>query len=458
MRKETLSILLCIMLFGTAIGQVQDSTLNLALDEEIVACDSLADELAFFTIAEITDQLDSIENKVPLTYNGYTGGFINYFTVRKRSYIRTMQERKELFFPMFEKKLKEAGIPDELKYLSIVESGLNPRARSNAGAVGLWQFIPSTGRMMGLKVDKYFDERYDPEKATEAACKYLLSLYNKFGDWRYAIAAYNCGPGNVSKARRKSGYSKDFWKVYKYLPRETRGYVPQFMAIMYAMKFNEMYNLYPDKIEFLPEYEVYEINEYCNLDTLCKMLDLCFEDVQKLNGTLKFHYIPAGAEYELKLPSEASLDFISRNCEIMDSCRQRDNVVPVYVVENKPSGGGKQKIVHRVKSGEYLGKIANRYGVSIRDLRKWNGISGNTIRIGQRITVWKGTNYSPPAQSVAKNTNPIPMPNSKTHIVQPGDTLWDISRKYKDVTPEQLKRLNNLKDNKIKPGQKLILG
>lgn len=424
----------------------------------MITCNVFENKIYHFPSETIEDQLSCIENKIPLTYNVHTAGFINYFTIRRRSYIKSMMERKDLYFPMFEEKLKEHNLPDELKYLSIVESGLNAKAQSHAGASGLWQFISSTGKMMGLTINHDIDERMDPEKSTEAACKYLTNLHNTFGDWRYAIAAYNCGPGNVRKAQRNSGYSKDFWKVYNFLPSETRGYVPQFMAVMYAMNYAEEYNLTPDTLRYFPELDTIRINAYCNLDTFCSMLNYCFDDLVYLNRSLKRHYIPDSSNFLLKLPKDVIQNYIAQKQSIDDSClvKAKDDLnFEQRIYSNNNTTEGKQRTYYKVKSGDYLGKIAMNNHVSVADLKKWNKITGNTINIGQQLVIWKTSSSHQPTPS---NSVQVPIPDSKHYIVQPGDTLWNISNKFKGITLEQLKKLNNLQDNTIKPGQKLILG
>ncbi len=196
----------------------------------------------------ISDRLSCLKT-IPLTYNSKVHGFIEYFTVRDRDYTRSMLRKKDLYFPLFEKYLKQYNIPEELKYLSIIESALSPRAVSRARAVGLWQFMSGTGKYFGLRNDWYFDDRMDPEKATDAACRYLSQLYSIFGDWQLALAAYNSGPGTVRLAIRRSGYKKTFWEVYPHLPRETRSYVPQFIAMIYAMNFTTEHNIFEDSRE-----------------------------------------------------------------------------------------------------------------------------------------------------------------------------------------------------------------
>ena len=182
----------------------------------------------------VADRLSCLQQTIPLPYNSNIHGFINFFTIRNREYTRLMLRRKDLYFPIFEKYLAKYNLPQELKYLSVIESGLNPRAISRASAVGLWQFMSFTGRYFNLYSDWYFDDRMDPEKSTEAACLYLKQLHSMFKNWELALAAYNSGPGTVNRAIRRSGYKRTFWEIYNYLPRETRSYVPQYVAIIYA--------------------------------------------------------------------------------------------------------------------------------------------------------------------------------------------------------------------------------
>ena len=201
------------------------------------------------TYDQIEERLKKINSEIPLNFNTRVKSFVDYFTVRDREYTKMVLGRSTYYFPIFEEILAKYNLPDELKYLAIVESGLKSTARSRAAAVGLWQFIYFTGRSYGLHSDWYVDERMDPVKSTEAAARYIKSLYNMFGDWELALAAYNCGPGNVRKAIRRSGYKKKFWDIYRYLPRETRGYLPQFVAITYAFNYQEEHNFILDDSE-----------------------------------------------------------------------------------------------------------------------------------------------------------------------------------------------------------------
>ena len=432
---------------------------------EIVVCN----DLSCFPIASadvIKDRLTCIQNKVILDYNGYTKGFFDYFLIRKRSYIETMLERKTLYFPFIEQQLAKDSMPDELKYMTIIESGLNTRAQSPAGAVGMWQFIKSTGQIYGLSSNWYFEERMDYEKSTIAASKFMKDLYTQLGDWRLAIAGYNCGAGNVRKAIRASGYSKDFWKIYPHLPRETRGYVPQFMAVMYAMEYATENGFYPDTVQFFPEIKKITINNYFNLEKYSELTNYCIDDLLLLNPEIKRNVIIDSLNYQLRLPIDLALDFEENERMYLDSCKIKSDEKLSYT-PRKYAGNtdGKLKTIYIVKSGDYISKIATKYNVSINDIRKWNNLKSNTIYTGQKIHIWKDESYfknlAEKEMKVKENLtrNKIyDIPNDKKYIVQPGDTLWDISRKFKDITVEQIKEWNNLQTDTLKVGQTLKLG
>ncbi|MFP4091721.1 MAG: lytic transglycosylase domain-containing protein, partial [Cyclobacteriaceae bacterium] len=302
---------------------------------------------------EIADRIACIDTEMPLTFNERVKSFVDYFTVKNRDYTRMVVRRKDIYFPIFEKHLKAYGIPEELKYLSIVESGLNPEARSRVGAMGLWQFMPSTGRMYGLSQSWYVDERMDPEKSTEAAAKYLKQLYNMFDDWELALAAYNTGPGNVRKAIRRSGYKKDFWAIYNYLPRETRGYVPQFVAVIYALNYLEEHNLVEEVPDYLMAADTLHVSQFLSLKALAEQINVCEEDLRRLNPELKRAAVPENARnYPLRIPAD-TYDFIVANQpSILDSAGKKELQQQIdYVAETTPGTTyNREKAYYRVRS------------------------------------------------------------------------------------------------------------
>lgn len=416
------------------------------------------------TYDQIEKRLDDINSEIPLNFNTRVKSFVDYFTVKDREYTKMVVSRSTYFFPIFEEIFEKYGLPDELKYLAIVESGLKPTAHSWAAAVGLWQFVYLTGQSYGLHADWYVDERMDPIKSTEAAAKYIKSLYNMFGDWELALAAYNCGPGNVRKAIRRSGYKRKFWDIFRYLPRETRGYVPQFVAITYAFNYAEEHNLILDESEYLYAMasDTIMVKNFLNLTTLGGLIDICEEDMKVLNPSIKQNAVPSSSKYfSVRIPSDKLELFNENRALILDSASKVGKKELEYLARKSiGSTYGRDKVIHRVRSGDVLGKIAQKYHVRVTDIKKWNKLSSNTIQIGQRLNIWLKPNTYTASAVKKKSTVKQNMVISgiKYHIVQPGDTLWDISKVYSDITIEKLKKLNNLKSNKIQPGQKLVVG
>lgn len=408
---------------------------------------------------EVADRLSCLESDVPLSYNKVVKSFIDYFSVRDREYTKLMIQRVNLYFPIFEYYLQKHGLPDQLKYLAIIESGLNPIARSRVGAAGLWQFMPSTGRLFKLYQDFYVDDRLDPYKSTEAACLYLKSLHNRFKDWELVLASYNAGPGKVRRAIRKSGYKKKFWEIYDYLPRETRSYLPQFVAMIYVMNHQQDHNLKVDQVFYPIKSDTIEISHYVDLKSFSDQLNVCYEDIKFLNPSLKRGAIPPHAKsFALRIPVDKMPFLTANRKQILDSAAVKGKEELAKLASNQPgSTYGRHKVRHRVRSGEVLGSIAQRYHVRVSDLRRWNNINGNLIRAGQTLNVWIKSGQQQ-ALASKSSSKPRDIPSSKTHLVQPGDTLWEISLKYKGLTIEKIKKLNNLQTNKIKPGQTLIIG
>ena len=408
------------------------------------------------------------KDELPLRFDPKIRGFIDYFSIRNRNYTRKMIRRSEAYFPIIEEILEKYDMPESIKYLAIVESGLDPKIRSWAGAMGLWQFMPATGKVYDLDYDYYIDERLDPYKSTEAACRYLRQLYNMFGDWELALGAYNCGPGNMRKAIRRSGYKKTFAEVYDYLPRETRSYVPQFMAVNYVMNYTEEHNLFIEnwEKESLPEHEALVCNQYLDLVKLCELSGVCKADIVKLNPEIKRDAISADwKNYSLRMPVEFFLLGEDSIKDIMVAAGTKGGEKLNYDYRN-PNAidlSGSNQIIHRVRSGDNLGKIAGKYGVRVKDIKSWNRLRSSTIYPGQRLKILVKKKQKTTAPSISKNTTAkkkdkveLAKGEKRIHKVSSGEVLGLIASKY-DVSVRQIKQWNNLSSNTIHIGQKLTI-
>lgn len=421
---------------------------------------------------EIADRMTCIENVVPLNFNERVKAFVDYFAIKDREYTRDIIQKKELYFPLFSETLKKYNMPDELKYLSIVESGLRPNAISRANAVGLWQFISSTGKMYGLRSNWYVDDRMDPYEATDAAARHLMDLYRMFDSWELALAAYNCGPGNVRKAIRRSGYKREFWEIYRYLPRETRSYVPQFVAITYLFNHLEEHGFVDQPEQFYPEMDTLLVSQYFHLETFCNASGLCLDDMLLWNPEIKRGALPEGTRnFALKIPADWKDTLVSNRVALYDTASKVGKAHLEYLARNTPgSTYGRERRYYKVRSGDVLGTIARRYGVRVSDIRKWNRLRGNLIRIGQTLSIWVLPSYSAKTKNLytakANSTKPKAMKAStptvamagsgRLYTVKSGDSLWSIS-KNNNTTIEKLKRANSLASNTIRPGQSLVI-
>ncbi|MCE7067926.1 lytic transglycosylase domain-containing protein [Dyadobacter sp. CY326] len=451
----------------------------------------------------LRERFAKLEKSIPLTYHKTSHEFVEYFIYKKADFTKTMMEKMPLYFPIFEKTLQKHGLPTELKYLSMIESGLNPTVISHARAGGLWQFMPATGREFGLYQDKYIDERFEPVKATEAACRYLKQLYNIFGDWELALASYNTGPGNVKRAMRRS-HGTTFWTIYNVLPRETRSYVPQYVAMNYMMNYGNDHGIYPQKMEFQIPNDTIHINGYIDLLAFCKNSNINFEDIQKLNPQITKTSLPDQTRnFVLKVPSMQFTYLVSNRNSIMDSCTRRLLLQPGVMVAKLDSSVldsmGKntsfpyavvsqetfsddedyeaesedvviektrtKRASHTVRRGENLQSISRKYRVTVAQLKRWNHLRRNNIQRGQRLVILKEVKETVRGTRVASNNAPEPKKEvarndrhtrKKYHTVQKGDTLWIISQRY-GLEIGQLKKKNRIRGNAIKPGQKLII-
>ncbi len=306
--------------------------------------------------------------------------YISFYATRRNEQLGRMLGLSRYYFPLFEEYLDKYDVPLELRYLPIVESALNPKARSRVGATGLWQFMYGTGRMYDLQINSYVDERMDPQRSTEAACRYLKKLHGMYNDWSLALAAYNAGPGNVNKAIRRSGGKTTYWEVRPFLPRETRGYVPAFIAVNYLMNFHEEHNIFPAEASCSwAETDTLRVTEQVRFDQVAAYTGLTVDELAWYNPTYRRGVVPKGGAYELRLPYKEVEAFIA----LEDSIRNyKPDEEPEVVVEDEP-------IVYYVRSGDVLGTIAQRFGVRVSQLKAWNNIRGHMIRVGQKLYIYK---------------------------------------------------------------------
>lgn len=408
-------------------------------------------------------RLARLNQKTPFNveYNPSLENVIKSFLSRKRDLMERMLTVSQFYFPLFEQQLDNHDIPLEMKYLSIVESALNPRARSRVGATGLWQFMYSTGKQYKLNVSSYVDDRSDPIKATEAACKFLSKLYDIYGDWDLALAAYNSGPGNVNKAIRRSGGRKNYWNLRRYLPRETAGYVPAFLATMYLFEYADEHGLKGQKIE-RPYFETdtVHIKSLITFDQISELVGVNKDELKVLNPSYKLNVIPfvEGKTYALRLPNDAIGKFVANEeaiyAHVKKELESKESPLPQLVKEAEQN-----RIRYKVKSGDFLGRIAERYGVGVSQIRNWNGLRSNNLRIGQRLTIYPrripGASVASAApKTAAQKSFPA---GTKTHTVKSGDSLWTISKKYPGISVENLRQWNGISGKNLMPGTKLKL-
>ena len=404
----------------------------------------------------IYDQRIALLNKetpFELTYNREVQSYINLYAVRKRKLTAKMLGLAEIYFPMFEEALDRYNMPLEIKYLAIVESALNPSAGSHKGAKGLWQFMYGTGKVYGLKVSSLVDDRYDPMKSTIAACEHLTDLYNIYNDWSLALAAYNSGAGNVNRAIRRAGGTKNYWAVWPFLPRETRGYVPAFIAVNYVMNYAPEHNIYPMRPGmFYYDIDTVSISDVLAFDQLNEMLGIPLDELKFMNPQFKMNIIPASPEkkYTLRIPRTYTDDFLNNEQQLY-AYKTRKGIEREKLLAEVEKV--KDRNIHIVKSGESLGLIAKRNRVYVNQIKRWNNLKSNTIYPGQKLVLY-GSGVGTYKQ---KSSSPVVRSAEKSnHIVKNGENLGLIAKKYK-CSVTDLKEWNNLRNSKIYPNQKLVV-
>ena len=440
MKKLVLS-LSCFILFAVSSLKAQDTTAV-----------PIIDPVGFYNYNfTYKSRLDSVQQIVPLTYNEYVQNFITVYSKRK-DMMGKMLGLTNYYFPIFEKALAAYNIPLEIKYLPIIESSMNPHAISRVGATGLWQFMFGTAKAYGLTMDNFVDERKDPIQASYAAAAYFRDAYEELGDWLLAIAAYNCGKGNVTRAMAKAG-SRDFWEIRKFLPKETRDYVPAFIAALYVMKHADAHDIVAQNSPLHQKTDTIHVNHFVSLTDVAKALDLDDELLLSLNpsykkkivnGTLlmpKRMVLPSVDQYKYAQLYEVLNNDIETAREIILASTD-----DVRELRKKPLVKTSSKITyHRVSAGQNLGSIADKYGVEVQDIKVWNKLKSTTIVIGQSLKIYKN---GPAVKLIAK-------PNYLTYKVKAGDTLSAIAEKFDGATVASIKKTNGLSKATLQPGMLL---
>jgi len=406
------------------------------------------------------ERLNRINSFIPLSYNSIVKNHIIYYTEKMPSKASHILGLSSYYLPIFEEIFDYYGLPKELKAMAIIESALNPVAVSRARAKGMWQFMYRTALQYNLKINSYVDERLDPIASTHAAAKYLRDSYTIFGDWFLAISSYNCGVGNVNKAIRRAG-SRDFWKIYPYLPRETRGYVPSFIAAMYMLEYYKEHNLRPAQFNLPAHVDTFKVNKNLHFEQISAVIGIPVDELKNYNPQYIQNIIPGNSgDHILQLPFNYTVPFVEKEKEVY---AYKDSVYfnPITkesIRKNAATTNGGDR-VHIVKRGETLGHIAMKYHVSVKNLMRWNGLSSKSVlRIGQRIRIYGG---SGPAVSSSSGGSKSSATTSKSggyewYTIKKGDTLLGIAYKFKGVSLNDILILNGLtKNSKIYPGRKI---
>ena len=378
--------------------ELSNSDLFFQMSEDVAATPTDVDYSELPTEV-LKERLRKLNEKTPFNveYNPILEQVIKSFLKNRRSSLERLMSLSDYYFPMFEQEMSNQKIPLEMKYLAIIESALNPKARSRAGATGLWQFMYATGKSYGLEVNNYVDERSDPVRSTKAAAKYLNELYKIFGDWDLTLAAYNSGPGNVTKAIRRSNGKTNYWNLRPYLPRETAGYVPAFLATLYIFEYAKEHGFKPQKrANHLFQTDTIRVKEAIPFKDIAEITGMDVQDIQFFNPSYQLDVVPyvEGRNYAVRLPISEIGKFVSNEQAIYNYLNeqkaQREQILP-EVAKGEQYAGGKstKKTIYTVKKGDNLGKIASRHGVSINNLKRWNRMKSNKVRVGQRLSIYK---------------------------------------------------------------------
>lgn len=431
-------------------------------------------ENVYFPDSVYMDRLSRLPSVIALPYNNVVRNCIDLYAERKRNLVRYMLGMADFYFPIIEQILDKHNLPIELKYLAVVESALNPVALSRVGACGLWQFMLPTGKSYGLEINSLVDERRDPLRATEAACEYFKDMYAIYGDWNLVLASYNCGPGNVNKAIRRSGGKTDFWEIFPYLPKETRSYVPLFIAANYIMNYYCEHNLCPMQTNLPLATDTVMVNNALHLQQVSDVLHIDLETLRALNPQYKRDIVPGNMRPSvLKLPAAETYAFVGKEDTVYTHRIEEllANCMPANNTNGFMPAATRETITHVVLRGENIYTIANRYGVTAKEIRQWNGLRSNRVARGKRLKLYvdnggvtfanaKGlkssvSNKGTAVLNATKTSNGANQKGFISYKVKSGDSLYSISKKYPGITTATLQKANGLSSPNIRPGQVL---
>lgn len=437
------------------------------------------------------DRIKAMNSFITLPYNDIVRNYIILYSEKLSEKMSDVLGLCEYYMPIFDEIFNKYEIPEELKAMAVIESAMNPLAVSRAGAKGMWQFMYSTAKLYGLNINSFVDERMDPVKSADAAARYLKDSYAIFGDWNLAIASYNCGAGNVNKAIRRSGGKRAFWDIWPYLPRETRGYVPAFVGALYTMSYYKEHGIRPNSIQMPAHVDTFKVNKMLHFGQISELTGVPMDIVRNLNPQYRHDIIPGNErEYVLRLPYTYTSSYIEHE-DSLHTYKADVFFNPVNIKKIKDGGDG-ERITYKVKSGDYLGKIAARYGVSVAQIKRWNNLSSNNIQVGQRLTIYRGGKAPASTASKTESTastssgqasakaassqtaaSPTTAKSSQTaasqataksgqasapangsyinYTVKDGESLYLIAKKFPGVSAQNIMDFNKIGSN-IKPG------
>ena len=413
------------------------------------------------------ERIKQMNSFITLPYNDIVKNYIIKYSEKMPMTIGKILGLCDYYMPIFKEIFSQYDMPEELRAMAVIESAMNPLAVSRVGAKGMWQFMYSTAKIYGLHIDSFVDERLDPIKSAHAAAQYLQDAYEIFGDWNLAIASYNCGAGNVNKAIRRSGGKRAFWDIWPYLPRETRGYVPAFVGALYTMNYYKEHGIRPTSVAMPEHVDTFHITKMLHLKQVSELTGAPLDELKNLNPQYRHEIVPGNErDYILRIPYKYTNAFLEHEDTLY---RHKADIYfnPVTIKKIKDGGDG-ERIVYRVKSGDYLGRIASRHGTTVAKIKKWNNLKSNNIRVGQRLIIYRGGNG--PAQSTttakpassgkatgttAKTTQTTSSDKGYTiYTVKAGESLYLIAKKFPGVSAQNIMDFNGIGSN-IRPGMKI---